>query len=343
MDAGATPLARVLPELPTLRIATSLSLGGSGQSRATWPAAETATPDGGSLRVGALEANVEFGSTREQASGTLTWEGVRLDTRQFGVHIAPLRGEFAYEDVLRPTLYGQSSYVLDGVTLSMGPKPMASLGTLRWAEQRAVENGRAFVRSQVHLDTADAFAIALRDLSVETQLENIDLEVWKRARDLLQGASPFAVVAGGLGAHPTLDANGGAAPPADTPGSLLRDFLAAEPRLAAQGSTLINDETLRFEAAAHSRAAELPDDPQIEEWSRLVDASLSLLIPAALLDPVLEDPGARGTKLRNLMELGILRRTPATYEVDMSLEGGELRFHGVPMGGPASSSHSNSL
>ena len=178
-------LAQVFSELPPIQITTHLRSSGDGVSEFYWAPFETQTPDGGSVAVREMRGEIEFGGANEEAVGSIEWGGVHLETPQFSVKMSPLRGEFAYEDVLKSTVYGQSSFSLESVEAMAGGQSVGDLRDLHWAEQRAVENGKLFLRSQVSLDFLEVMSFRVRELSLESQFENVDLAVWEQARTAL--------------------------------------------------------------------------------------------------------------------------------------------------------------
>ncbi len=336
-------IASTFADVPPLRIFTRAGAE-SGSSRFHWPAfsgtARSGAPGaagagGGTVAIQELRGEIEFGGEREEAVGFFEWGGMTLESPLFTVEMAGVGGEFAYEHILRPAIYGQSSFHLDAVRALAGGRAMADLNGLRWAEQRAVEDGKMFLHSTLSLETLSVLGTALREGRLETRFENLDLSVWERVRELARryaaGARGGAIANAGTPAQPGAAGVGGVDPAEAL--RLLQTFVAADPSLAldlaaqVDGARVTAQSHARFEPGAATGAL----DPQTLLGA--LDAELSLQIPTRLFDAWVDGPRVSGkaAQLRALRDQGLLRRGPGdVYAMQLRMRSGELSINGVP-------------
>jgi uncharacterized protein YdgA (DUF945 family) len=328
--AGSHPAVDAfLTGVPPLRVRTRVGRV-RGTSELYWPAFEGAGgPGNGKVTISELNGEIHFGGLKEEAYGSLQWGGMKMDTPLYSLEIAKLSGEFAYEDLLKTTLSGQSSFRLDSVSVRSVGQAVANLRDFTWTEQRKVDDGLMFLHSAFGIGSLSVMGFQLREGRLETELEKIDLSVWGQVRKFgkhLAQSSGATALAATAGERPAFSE-------AQTL-ELLRAFLAADPSLSVRLAAQVNGEALSATTGVHfgEAAAGAGFDPQA--LMQALDADLSLEIPATLLDAWLDGPrGSRGksAQLRMLRDQGILRRTEAgAYVTRLQFRGGELRVNGVP-------------
>ena len=312
-------VSEVFTQVPPLRIFTNVGAGGEGSSEFRWPAFEGNSPQSGKISIAELVGEIDFGGPKEQALGFVQWGGMQIESPFLTVRVSAMSGEFAYEDILKPSIYGQSSFELESITAQVAGQVVTDLRDLRWAEQRAVTDGKMFLRSQLGAASLQVTSMDLRELSVESQFENIDISVWEQLRTYAQSVSGYTKASTGAAA----------ATQADTM-QMLQTFVAASPSFSMQVSGLVDGQRLRANANAAFGAGAHESGQNLEAWTRSLNANLDLYVPAPLLEPLLQR-GGKAAQLRMLEEQGVLRRTPSNaYEMRLQFENGELRVNGVP-------------
>ncbi len=329
VDVGQhAAFAATFAEIPPLRILTNAGPE-SGTSRIHWPAFSGRSQDGASISIQELRGEIDFGGPREEAVGFFEWGGMKLESPFVTVEVAGMGGEFAYESILQPAIFGQSSFHLDTVRAVSGGRAVADLAGLRWAEQRAVEDGKMFLHSTLSLESLAAMGRALHEGRLDTRFENLDISVWERVREL---AKRYAEGARGTAIAPTASAPAASPDPAEAL-RLFQTFVAADPSLAVDLEARLDG--ARISAKSHARfepgAAAGALDPQT--LLQALDAELALQLPAPLVDAWVDAPRASGkaAQLRALREQGLLRRGPGdVYQMRLRMRGGQLSINGIP-------------
>ncbi len=327
---GHPALAAFFTELPPLRVRTRLGAT-RGVSELHWPAFQGgAAPGTGTVAVSELNGEIHFGGPKEEAYGSLEWGGLKMDSPLYALELKSLHGEFAYEDILKESLFGQSSFRLEQVMARSGGQPVAELHDFTWSERRRVENGKLSLHSALGIGSLGVMRFELKQGVLETQLEKIDLSVWEQVRKMGQSLAQSSV---GTSLAAT-GANTSAIPDEAEALRLLQTFLAADPSLSLQLAAQVNGQALSANSSARfgEDAGAGGLDPQA--LLRHLEAHLAVEVPTRLLDGWLDGPGGsggKGAQLRALRDQGILRRGPAdVYVMRLEFRRGELHVNGVP-------------
>jgi uncharacterized protein YdgA (DUF945 family) len=312
LGLGSNPvLGTFFGDIPPLSIQTHVGSAG-GVSTFHWPAFEGGSPETGTVSISELRGEVGFGGANEEAVGSLEWDGMALVSPLYSLRVSGMSGEFAYEDILKASVYGQSAFQLESISAQAGGRNMADLRNFTWSEQRAVEGDKMFLNSKVGIESLNVMGFSLREGSLETRFENLDLSVWERVRQIGQSVMQSS-------RSTTLAATGA---------------VAADPSFSLELRALANGEMLS--AKSHARFGDGAAGAGVhpETLMRALDADLALRVPATLLDAWIEGPrGAqgKGAQLRVLRDQGVLRRTRANaYETRLEFRDGEIRVNGVP-------------